>query len=332
MLVRQAQFPYDGHVFMSRFRACRTSVVALAAALPFLALPADGGPALTTHSSSTIGLLAIDAAAQGNTATSVGSIDGCARVETGSEISVDYVVDSIPQDRPMIAFEAQIRYDSRLLEVLDVDRDLLLAAAGVYSPFAGLSDDLPDSDGDLRVSVLDTASSTEPEANVETGAGTLARITFRAKAAGISAVAIAVQQEPLIYPLIQDTQNEMIFVDRLGSAVLAIGQDCPAGATAPKIADLTPLNEEILAANPDLRAGATGTGATASPPATINPNETRAGGPTTDVRATPAPANAGEDDSSDTWLIAGILVLLMLGTAAGGGWYLYRRSRISRPG
>src|SRR6266545_3477500 len=264
---------------MTRVRGRRAVAFAVALALLSFASAAEGGGPLARHSNSTIGLLALDADTQGNTATSLGLIDGCVRAEPGATVKLDYVVDSIPQDRPMIAFEAQIRNDRQLLEVLDVDNDLLLAAAGAYSPFAGLSDDLPDSDGDFRISVLDTASSTEPQANVETGAGVLARITFRAKAIGVSDVAIAVQQEPLIYPLIQDTQNEMIFVDRLGSAAVAVGQDCPAEATEPKIVDLTPLNEEILASNPDLRATAIPDGGTASPPsATTNANETPAVG------------------------------------------------------
>ncbi len=318
---------------MTRVRGRRAVAFAVALALLSFASAAEGGGPLARHSNSTIGLLALDADTQGNTATSLGLIDGCVRAEPGATVKLDYVVDSIPQDRPMIAFEAQIRNDRQLLEVLDVDNDLLLAAAGAYSPFAGLSDDLPDSDGDFRISVLDTASSTEPQANVETGAGVLARITFRAKAIGVSDVAIAVQQEPLIYPLIQDTQNEMIFVDRLGSAAVAVGQDCPAEATEPKIVDLTPLNEEILASNPDLRATAIPDGGTASPPsATTNANETPAVGRVTDAPATPPPANKLGDDGSDAWLIAGILVLLMLGTAASGGWYLYRRSRTSPPG
>ena len=78
---------------------------------------------------------------------SLGRIDGCQRVESGAQTEVDFVVDSIPQDRPMIGFDAEIRYDPQLLEVVHVDYDLLQAAVGAYQPFAGLSDRLPDSDG-----------------------------------------------------------------------------------------------------------------------------------------------------------------------------------------
>ena len=69
-----------------------------------LAVLTGADAALATHSSSTIGLLALDPNVQGNTATSIGPIEGCARVETGAKIDVDYVVDSVPEDRPIIAF------------------------------------------------------------------------------------------------------------------------------------------------------------------------------------------------------------------------------------
>ena len=231
-----------------------------------LAFTAREGPALATHSNSTIGLLAIDANPDGNTATSLDPIDGCSRVETGAQLNVDYVVDSIPQDRPMIAFEAEIHYDPQLLEVVAVDYDFLLGAVGAYRPVAGLTDKLPDSDGKFRLSVLDAASTTDPEANVERGAGVLARTTFSAKAAGVSEVAIGVQQEPALYPYVQDTKNESILAERAGSISLAVGQDCSPQAAEPKITDLTEANQQILGATPDPQATPTPIGGAASPP------------------------------------------------------------------
>ena len=307
----------------------RAVAIALAL-LPFL-LGTDIERTLATHSGSTIGLLALDAGPEGNNPTSLGQIDGCARVDAGSSVMVDYVVDSIPLDRPMIAFEAQIRYDPQLLEVVDLDHDLMLAAAGAYSPFAGLSDDLPDSDGDFRISVLDTASSAQPEANVESGAGVLARITFRAKAAGLTNVAIAVETEPLIYPLVQDTHNEMIFVDRLGSASVAVGQDCPPQALQPKIHDLAPISDEILAANPDLRASATPVGSAAAPESSPNSGDealspAATATPFADTGTTPKRA---DDGSSDAGLIVAVVLLVTLCAVGAGGWLLYRWLRNS---
>jgi len=267
--------------------------------LPAFILVSQTVPTQATHSTSTIGLLAIDANSQGNAATSLGPLDGCSRLEPAAQITVDYIVDSIPQDRPMIAFEVEVRYDPQLLEVVDADYRLLLAASGAHAPFAGRSDDLPDTDGNLLISILDTASSADPEANVERGAGVLARLTFRAKAPGASSIAITVSQDPFVYPVVLDTQNELVFVDRLGAASLAIGQDCPVEAQQPTITDMAPVNEQILADNPDLLGattapgGATPTGG-ASPGAgptpegqTPVPESTQAPSPTTVPCAAP---------------------------------------------
>ena len=308
----------------------RWAVAVAIALLSFAPYPA-GGSALATHSTSTIGLLAIDADPAANTATSLGPLDGCVRVEEGSRIDLDYTVDSIPQDRPMIGFEVEIRYDPQLLDAVDADSDLLLAAVGAYSPFAGLSDTLPDSDGSLRISVLDTASAAAPEANVERGAGVLARITFRARAAGISKISIAIETEPLVYPLIQDTQNETIFADRLGSVSVAVGQDCPPPAAEPEIVDLAQTNADIIAANPQLIGDPTPSGVPTSP--STEPTG-RGGTPASAATASPAPpasSNTTGDDGSDTVLIVVVAALLALATAAGGGWYLYQRSRRSSP-
>ena len=231
----------------------------------------QAGPAQATHSTSTIGLLAIDANSQANAATSLGPLDGCSRVEPGAQIAVDYVVDSIPQDRPLIAFEAQVSYDPQLLEVVGADYKLLLAAVGAHSPFAGRTDELPDTDGNLLMSILDTASSTDPEANVERGAGVLARMTFRAKTTGVSAVAITVSQQPFVYPVVLDTRNELVFVDKLGSASIAVGQDCPVEAQQPTITHMAPVNEQILTDNPDLRGATTPPGG-ATPAGGVSPS------------------------------------------------------------
>src|SRR2546427_42565 len=215
-LASTGSLAYD--LIMTLLRLAQVLVVAAALGL-FVRGPAhDWADSAAGQSSSTIGLLGIDADPHGNTATFVGPIDGCARAEAGSTFDIDYVVEAIPQERPMIGYDAEIRYDQALLEVVKVDYQLLLAAAGTYSPLASLTDSVPDFDGKFRVSVLDTASSTEPEANVESGPGVLARVTFRAKASGVSKIAIGLETEPFLYPLVLDTQDEMILADRLGAA------------------------------------------------------------------------------------------------------------------
>ena len=316
---------------MTLLRLARVLIVAAAAGLFVHELANHWAHSVAGQPSSTIGLLAIDADPQGNTATSVGPIDGCARAESGSSFDVDYVVDAVPSDRPMTGFEAEIRYDQALLEVVKVDYQLLLAAVGTYSPLASLTDSVPDFDGNFRVSVIDTASSTDPGANVEKGPGVLARVTFRAKASGVSKIAIGLEKEPFLYPLVLDTQDELVLADSLGGASVAIGVDCPLEAAQPQITDLGPTNQEILAANPQLRPnpGTTGDTLPQLPTGTSSraTSQTQARSPTSTVPAGASSAG-NEDDNSDTGLIALLAVLVALGlVAAGGGWYLYQRSR-----
>jgi Cohesin domain len=255
---------------------------AAAAALILLSFAFASRTALATHSTSTIGMLAIDANSEGNAATSLGPLDGCSRIEPGAQITVDYVVDSVPQDRPMIGFEAEVRYNPQLLEVVAADHKLLLAAVGAHTPFSGQSDPVPDSDGSFRVQVLDTASITDPEANVERGAGVLARLTFRAKAAGLAALALTVSRD--VYPVVLDTQNEPILVDRVGSASLAVGQDCPVAAQQPVITDMAEVNQQLLADNPGLAGGgSTPDAGDTSPSAGVTPE-----GQTPPAKPTPA--------------------------------------------
>ena len=356
--------------------------LAFAVAVMLFGFATQAQDALATHSTSAIGLLAIDANSEGNTATSLGPVSGCARIEPGAQTTVDYIVDAIPQDRPMIGFEAEVRYDPQLLEVVDADYRLLLAAAGAHQPFTGQSDQPPDSDGSFRMQVLDTASTTEPAANVEIGPGVLARLTFRAKAAGFAPINIAVSRDPLVYPIVLDTQNELIFADRTGSASLAIGQDCPVEAQQPVITEMAEINEQILTDNPELTGGTPPPGSTDSPVTTVTPEgqtpppeeSTPAASPTTipcaappratfagsttpappvpegaapstDTPAptptapvcTPTPTPIAEkivevDEGSNTALVAGAAVLFLVGSAvAGGGWYLYQRSRTMLP-
>jgi Cohesin domain len=314
-------------------RLWQAVILAAALGLVVRGLDRDWPDSAASQATSTIGLLAIDADSNRNNATSLGQLDGCARLEPGSTRDIDYVADAVPQDRPMIGFEVEIRYDPSLLEAVNVDHQLLLAAAGSYSPLTGLSDALPDSDGKLRISVLDTASSSDPQANVETGPGVLARVTFRAKSPGVSKIAIGFEKEPLLYPIVLDTQDELILADRLGTASLAIGQDCPPDVTQPEITDLGPTNEEIIAG--DLRPGAPSTSVSAttqaSPPLSGGAVGSTAGQTPGRSPTSSAPGSASSstnaDDGSNTWPVV-LVGVVALGLAAGGtGWYFYRRSR-----
>ena len=314
---------------MTLARLAQIAIVAAAVGLSIRG-PAEDWPCRAAgQSSSTIGLLAIDAVPQGNTATALGPVDGCSRAASGSTFNVDYIVDAIPADRPIIGFEAEIRYDKSLVEVVGVDYQMLLAAVGTYSPLASLSDTVPDSDGEFRISVLDTASSTEPEANVERGPGVLARVTFRANAPGVTKISIGLEKEPFLYPLVLDTQDEMILADTLGGASIAVGVDCLPETAQPEITDLGATNQEILATNPQLRPSPGAAGESPEQPgASTTTGQTSSASSSPGLpRVTPASSGGGDGNGgSGTWLIVLIAVLVALGIAAAGGWYLYQRS------
>jgi len=241
---------------------------------------------------SSIGLVAIDAITDGNDATTLGPLDGCVQADAESEVSVDVVLDAVPEDRPAIAFQMDILYDPDILEVTAVDHELFLAAEGTYQPVAGLTDPLPDRDGSFTVAVLDAASNIETDENMESGAGALVRVTFGTLAAGTSDVAIGFEGNE-VYPAILSIDNEPTQVDSIGAALVSVGEPCPADAE-PTITQLPPL--EDLVPTP---------------------------GPTIDPSTIPDAEGGGIDYA----LLAGAVAVGVLGIgAAVGGWLLYRRS------
>ncbi len=185
---------------------------------------------------STIELVAIDADISGNDATTLGALDGCLSIEPDETATVDLVVDAVPEDRAMIGFQIEVTYDPTILEAIDAENAFLLAAEGAYQPIEGLSDPLPDSDGHLLIVVADAASDVEAGTSIETGEGVISRVTFRPISSGISTVGIGFDP-PDTYPAIIDPLNTTVQVDNIGSARIAVGEDCPADSDP----EITPL-------------------------------------------------------------------------------------------
>ncbi len=279
-----------------------STLAALAVMTGALSLAHNPAGAQTPASTATISLVAVDAIPEGNTATTLAAIDSCARVEPGAQAVVDLVVDTIPADRPMIAFQMAVTYDPNLLEVTKYDQNMLLGAVGRYEPFQAFNDPVPDTDGKLDMGILDLASNDgDPKSNTESGRGVLVRVTFQAKAAGISTIAITPARSDE-YPAIMDYLNTPTGIDRLGAAKVAVGEDCPAIAPGELITPLPPI--ETTAPSP---------AAAASPAA--------------------PPAGTGiTAESEDSGPSAGLIILAtVLGggglAAAAGGWLLYQRRR-----
>lgn len=125
--------------------------------------------------------LGIDADTAGNTATSLGSIDGCTSVSSGATFDVDVWTDDIPQ---FIAFQMELYYDPTVVTVVGVDLDQLVVSAEGTGPLFDATEPLPDEDGDLLMVALDVAGIGT------TGEGVLARVTLEAVGTGYTPLAM----------------------------------------------------------------------------------------------------------------------------------------------
>lgn len=169
----------------------RSSVVSVALILIALAaIPQPVDEAEGSHAGGA-DLFALDADPAGNTATSIGVVDDCARIVVNEvqdadeddidAVNVDAVVSNIPASTAMIAFGFTVSYDESALAIEAVDSNYLLASAAGSSIFE--TAEMPDADGDdaYAAGVLDTGAD-----SAESGSGVLQRITISADA-GVTA-------------------------------------------------------------------------------------------------------------------------------------------------
>lgn len=289
----------------------------------------------SAQSGGTIRIIAIDAVTSGNTATSLGALNACVRAEAGQNVTVDLVVDAVPEDRGMIGFEIAIVYTAANLQVNASDSQFLLAAEPPYQPFEGLNDPVPDTDGQYQISVVDLQSNSTPGSNIESGPGVLARITLEAKGTGLATVGPGFNP-PNLYPTVLDQNNETIGVDTIGTATIAVGQDCPVPPEAtPEVTSLPPITEVFPTTSTSPSAGTpsptgeNGNDGTGSATGGATPTGSGSAVPS---RATGGPAVSGGNDddggtSTGTVVAAALLAVAGVGFAGGGGWMLYRRRR-----
>jgi hypothetical protein len=257
----------------------------------------------------------------------------------GSEVTLDIIVDEIPADRPMIGYQMIVRYDGALLEAVSANNDLLLGAVGQYQPFPGLSDPLPDSDGDYNITIADLASQVPTEedpdgANMETGKGVLSRVTFRAIAPGRATVGPAFEGQD-IYPSIIDPANTTIGVDSIASVVIAVGEDCGSVPPEEQVTQL-PAIEEVMGGTPPPAQGGDGSPTPTAGPSEGSPAATGDAGEDTPTpgaesspTTTPTVLPEAGDDGTDTGMVALAIVLALVGVAmaGAGGFILYKRAQ-----
>ena len=308
--------------------AARATLLAVAITLAAIAASAFGASPGQAGGPS-ISLLGIDTEIAGNSATSLGAIQRCTSIDSGDSLDIDIVVDSIPSQFPVVSFQYNLIYDPEVFRVTAVNNGLLLAANGGYQPFEGLSDPLPDTDGDFLMANLDAG--TNPG---ETGPGVLSRVTLQATGGGVSSLG-------LIHAGVVNDAAELIPIDKIDFAAVAVGASCPqvlpepspqtqdngnggdgsgTGGDGDSATDGTDTGDD----------GDTGTGPDATPGggdgATDSPDGDSSDAAGDDPQSPDADSDSGaDDDGFPYWVLAPIL--LGVAAAGGGGYFYYRRMR-----
>jgi hypothetical protein len=174
--------------------------------------------------------LAIDAGTQGNTATSVGTIENCIAVKTGDEFQVDVVVQNISN---LLAWEIHLGYDPAVVEVTDQNVKLF-QQANAGSSVIDVSGHVPDDSGVHTLSAFDSSDPATPDS----GSGILSRVTFKALGPGTSPVRFGANDPNGNGTLLRDTNGHLIgnlngdgfFDGAQQDAQVAVDGSCPAGS------------------------------------------------------------------------------------------------------
>jgi hypothetical protein len=130
----------------------------------------NGQGAAQAESEATV-IVGMDVDPSDNTATSLGTIDQCISVSSGSDFDIDVFLHNVPSPHNLGGFEYRLSYDSTVLQVNAVDHgtgtSLMMSQAG--SGILELGDcsapgsPCPDTDGSLFVSVVDTGGQASAE-------------------------------------------------------------------------------------------------------------------------------------------------------------------------
>ncbi len=186
--------------------------------------------------------LAIDAGTQGNTATSVGTIENCIAVKTGDEFQVDVVVQNISN---LLAWEIHLSYDPAVVEVTDQNVKLF-QQANAGSSVIDVSGHVPDDSGVHTLSAFDSSDPATPDS----GSGILSRVTFKALAPGTSPIRFGSKDlngdgKLDVGTLLRDTNGSLIgdlngdgfFDGAQQDAQVAVDGSCPAGSVVAQSAE-----------------------------------------------------------------------------------------------
>jgi len=199
-------------------------LVAFAAAL----ISRDAHPLQAQAPETSIG---IDADTTGNSATTLGAIDDCVQIGTGDKHTVDVYVQNVTD---LMAWEAVLVYEPKVLEIVDEDVKLFMAS-DQGSNVQSASTDLPDDDGHYQMGAFDAADPLSPNS----GSGVLVRLTVRGVGPGVSPIQMPLtdlsndgkpDQGPLLrdkdVKSIGDVNGDTLFDGPIADARIAVDASC----------------------------------------------------------------------------------------------------------
>jgi hypothetical protein len=161
--------------------------------------------------------LGIDADPRGSAAASLGPIDACASVSSGSSTTIDLFITNVAD---LLGWTGNILYDPSLVSIEAINVRMFQAADG-HSNVFNASEPTPDADGSFYASAVDLNAPPYQDS----GSGVLARITISPLRPGIANLAISspsltnVNGQP-----IGDTNGDGIFDGPTFSAQITIDQ------------------------------------------------------------------------------------------------------------
>ncbi|MBI2913406.1 MAG: hypothetical protein HYY03_05750 [Chloroflexi bacterium] len=217
----------------------RSLPAVLAGAILFTLAWSLGGLASATVSQAPT-RLGIDVIPTGSTPTALGQIDSCASAERGDSFDIDLVIENVTD---LLAWEIGISYDPAVLEVEDHDTEMF-QAANPGSEVVDLSATTTGPAGRYLLQSLDTADPPSPDS----GSGVLARLTLKAKGAGVSPLKIdkpdlngdgQPDQGPFLRNAdvepIGDDDGDTFFDGPVSDAEIRVGEPCPGTAAGAEV-------------------------------------------------------------------------------------------------
>jgi hypothetical protein len=271
------------------------AIVALAATAALAGHPLARGLQAVT-----VGIDVDPGAAPANSATSLGSIEGCITVENsaGKQLNVDVYVDKIPSGQDLAGFNYRLNFDDKRFRVVKENHELLLASASGSNvlEFGGAGGGIPDVTSPHDVAPVDLGA---PPASLEVGpiAGILGRYTLEV----LQGASDGVAELSLSSLGVFNSQGGDIRIEKTLAGYVALGSACTS--------DLPPP------------ASPTATEATPTPAAAaLDADEDRV--PDADDLCVDTPAGAGVDasgcsDAQLTTLVQQAKELLLAAIAAG---------------